>query len=285
MSKIIAVSALTAAVAAVGISAISLASAVNTRAELVSRTAVPAPTPVKAGFQFQSEEQFQEAVITALNRMVKERQEQELNSKLEAYTLAPEIAPDGKKIYGNINARFTLVEYSETECPFCVKHHPVMKALVDQSEGNINWQWKHLPLGFHNPAAIQQAIVGECVAEQQGNRAFWVYIDEVFKKSAGNGKGVADLSQLVEDMAVDMGELRKCLGSNRMRDVVEADIKAAEQAGISGTPATYVLDNQTGKAHLISGAQPVGVFNATINRMIEETQGNATAVTPDVGAE
>lgn len=79
MSKIIAVSALTAAVAAVGISAISLASAVNTRAELVSRTAVPAPTPVKAGFQFQSEEQFQEAVITALNRMVKERQEQELN--------------------------------------------------------------------------------------------------------------------------------------------------------------------------------------------------------------
>lgn len=267
-NRALATSGLVMSIVAIGVSAFSLATSLNTRESMSVQSTAVQPS----GYQFQSETQFQEAVVASLNTMVKERQEQALKIKMDAYELAAETVPDGKKIYGNLSARFTLIEYSETECPFCVKHHPVMKGLVDQSEGNINWQWKHLPLGFHNPAAIQQAIVGECVAEQQGNRAFWVYIDEVFKKSAGNGKGVADLGQLVEEMGVDMGELRKCISSNNMRAVVEADLASAEKFNISGTPATFVVDNQTGKTHLISGAQPAGAFKATINRMLAESE-------------
>lgn len=268
MSKTLSAVGVIAGAVAIGISAFSLSTSLDVKKSLAELVASQKAT---AGYHLESEEHFQEAVVSALNKMVKERQEQNIQAKYDTYKLAPEEVPGGKKIYGNLNARFTLVEYSETECPFCLKHQPTMKNLVDQSKGNINWQWKHLPLSFHNPAAIQQAIVGECVAEQQGNRAFWVYIDEVFKKSAGGGKGVADLSLLVEEMGVDMGELRKCIGSNKMRDVVEADMEQAAQFNISGTPATFVVDNQTGKTHLISGAQPAGAFMATIRRMMDES--------------
>lgn len=224
-----------------------------------------------AGYKFKSEEDFQQAVISSLNQMVKDKQEQEMADKLAKQKLAPEEVPGDKKIYGDLSARFTLVEFSETECPFCTKHHPTMKSLVDSSQGNINWEWKHLPLSFHNPAALQQAIVGECVAEQGGNRKFWVYIDEVFRLTAGNGKGVADLTGLVESLGVDMAAIRKCVGDPRAKQIVEADVDQAGKLNITGTPATIIVDNQTGNSHLISGAQPVGAFSAVIERMLKET--------------
>lgn len=221
-------------------------------------------------FSFSSEANFQEAVVRALNKMVQDRQAKDMELKSQQFELASNDAPGNKKIYGSLNARFTLVEFSETECPFCVRHHPVLKSLVDSSQGNINWQWKHLPLGFHNPAALQQAIVGECVAEQQGNRGFWIYIDEVFKQSAGNGKGVADLTGLVENMGLDLPTLRECVTKEHIKEIVDADIEQASKLGISGTPATIIVDNQTGRSHIISGAQPAGAFTATIERMLKE---------------
>lgn len=275
---VIALVAAIASAAAAGLSVQNMQSTKEVRAEL---TALKAKLPVAQGYGFTSETDFQEAVVKSLNRMVKDKQARDMEAKAKRFKLASNDAPGNKKIYGDLNARFTLVEFSETECPFCLKHHPVMKNIVDSSGGNINWEWKHLPLSFHNPAALQQAIVGECVAEQLGNRGFWIYIDEVFKKSSGGGKGVADLSELVESMGVDMGTLRECVGSNRGKEIVESDLEQGSKLNISGTPATIVVDNHTGRSHIISGAQPAGAFMSVIERMLKEEQNAASAPNAD----
>lgn len=245
-----------------------LALAAKMRSELIE---VSQQAPVASGFTFESEAHFHDAVVRSLNKMVADKQNEQMQEKLQHYELAEQYVPDNKKIYGNLDARFTLVEFSETECPFCLRHHPTMRELVDTSSGNINWQWRHLPLSFHNPAALHQAIVGECIAEQKGNKAFWVYIDEVFARSAGGGKGVPNLLELSEFMGADTGKLRECIGSDRAKAIVEADLEEAKKLGINGTPATIVVDNHTGRRHVISGAQPAGAFISTINRMANET--------------
>lgn len=231
-------------------------------------------TQLESDYRFKSEERFNNAVQKTLEHFVQQKREQDIQAKYAKYESAPEQVPDDKRIYGNLNARFTLVEFSDLECPFCKKFHDTPKEVVDASNGNINWQWKHLPLSFHNPAAEKEALAAECVAEQKGNRGFWVFLDEVFAKSQGNGGGVPNLAEVIESVGADASLVRECLASGRYDLKIAADVKQATENGISGTPATFIVDNQTGKTQLIRGAQPSQAIAAIIRKMMIESENN-----------
>ncbi|MBJ6973827.1 protein-disulfide isomerase, partial [Vibrio cholerae] len=78
-------------------------------------------------------------------------------------------------------------------------------------KGNVNWQWKHMPLDFHNPAAHKEALAAECIAGQKGNRGFWVFVNDIFHHTQGNGGGVADLASVVTGVGADLDAFRECL--------------------------------------------------------------------------
>jgi protein-disulfide isomerase len=67
-------------------------------------------------------------------------------------------------IYGKPDARFTVVEYADLECPYCRAYFPVLKHWIDANP-DVNWQWHHLPLSIHEPAATSEARLAECVGE------------------------------------------------------------------------------------------------------------------------
>ncbi|ENZ1723246.1 DsbA family protein, partial [Pseudomonas aeruginosa] len=98
-------------------------------------------------------------------------------------------APDNW-IYGSSSARYTLVEMTDTECPYCRDHFPLLKALIESSAGQINAAILHVPaLG---EASRRQALAIECAGEQGGSDAAWKYTQTVFDKTGGNGKGVSE---------------------------------------------------------------------------------------------
>ncbi|WP_262377449.1 DsbA family protein [Pseudomonas veronii] len=93
-------------------------------------------------------------------------------------------APDNW-IYGSSSARYTLVEMTDTECPYCRDHFPLLKALIESSAGQINAAILHVPaLG---EASRRQALAIECAGEQGGSDAAWKYTQTVFDKTGGNG--------------------------------------------------------------------------------------------------
>ena len=51
---------------------------------------------------------------------------------------------------------------------------------------------------------------------------------------------------------------------------IDADLQMAVSHGINGTPATFVVDNKTGRSHMLSGAQPAPAIMAVIKRLIAE---------------
>ncbi|MFC6674049.1 DsbA family protein [Marinobacterium aestuariivivens] len=222
-------------------------------------------------------EDFQYAVARSLETLAQKKLKEQIDAKYEEYAAAAEPVPGGKSIYGNVNARFTLVEFSDLECPFCKRFHDTPKQIVDASKGNVNWQWKHLPLSFHNPAANQQALAAECVREQQGNQGFWVFLAEVFKHTRGNGQGVPALVEIIEGVGADVSEVRECMAEGRYNDKIEADTQQAVSHGINGTPATFVIDNTTGKTQLLTGAQPAQAIMAAIRKMMAEQEAQAAA--------
>lgn len=93
--------------------------------------------------------------------------------------------PD-QHIYGSAQARFTLVEFADTECGYCKRFHATPKQIVDSSDGTVNWEYKSMPILSATSHLHANAL--ECVAESQGNPAFWVFLDQLYQRSAGSAR-------------------------------------------------------------------------------------------------
>ncbi len=215
--------------------------------------------------------EFQKAVVSAIEQIAESKRQEIAKAKQAKYINAPEQGPEGKHIYGSPNARFTLVEFSDFECPYCKRFHETPKRLADQSNGNVNWQWKHMPLSFHNPAAHSLAVASECVAELGGNRKFWIFAEDVFLHTRGNGQGLQGVSTFAADAGVDETKFNECMSSGRHQATVESDINQATKLGVTGTPATFLVDNSTGKSVMLGGAQPPEAFVAAMRKMMAES--------------
>ncbi|MFM5362265.1 DsbA family protein [Aeromonas veronii] len=223
---------------------------------------------------FKNLAEFDTSVAASINKLVEQQQKDNISQKYAKFDAAAEQVGDGKHIYGDLNARFTLVEFSDIECPYCKRFHDTPKQLVDASKGNVNWQWKHMPLDFHNPAALKEAVAAECISEQKGNRGFWVFINDMFEQTQGNGAGVKDLAEVVTGVGADLRVFRECLATGKMDEKVQENIQQAKSLGINGTPATFVVDNKTGKSQLLGGAQPPEAIMAVMRKMMIESQPN-----------
>lgn len=200
-----------------------------------------------------------------------QRQRQErVAQKYEAYQNAVEHTRTGNHIYGKEDARFTLVEYSDTECAYCKRYHSSPKAVVDSSNGLVNWQWKHLPLPMHNPVATVQAQAAECVSRIAGNRAFWVWLNQVFDETKGNGQGAGDLALLAQSIGIDIDKFVSCVNSGKFRDKVADDIQSAKELGVNSTPVTFIVDNHTGQSITLRGVTVPEAIASAIKRMKQE---------------
>jgi len=215
----------------------------------------------------ESTRQINGHINARIDAYVEQRKQEKVTLKYDDYQFAVERSLTNKHIYGEEDARFTLVEYSDLECPYCKRYHATPKKVVDSSSGLVNWQWKHLPLPFHNPVATIQAQASECVTDIAGNRAFWVFIHEVFEETKGNGQGAGDLVSIAKNIGVNGDAFSQCLNAGTFREKVAADLQKAKELGVNSTPVTFVVDNHTGNNVMLRGAQPPEAIVSTIQRM------------------
>lgn len=163
-----------------------------------------------------------------------------------------ETVPDNW-IYGAATARYTLVEMTDTECPYCREHFPLLKGLIDSSGGHINAALLHVPA--HGEASRNQALAIECAGEQGGSEAAWKYAESVFQSTPSNGKGVSgSLTGLATALGLDGKRFASCLDSIEAVDRVKADLDQALKLGITQTPSTLVVDNESGQSLVLQGA-------------------------------
>ena len=151
--------------------------------------------------------------------------------------------------YGRLDARFTLIEYADLECPYCQAYFPELKRWIDANP-DVNWQWHHLPLPMHEPAATQGARLAECAGEIGGRTAFWTTVAWIYQHSRGEGRGLPPGAQPPGVTPA----LQACLASTRPDAVIAAQVEEAAQAGIAATPTLRVIDNRSGRSLLLPGA-------------------------------
>ena len=150
--------------------------------------------------------------------------------------------------YGRPDARFTVVEYADLECPFCRTYFPVLKHWID-GHPEMSWQWHHLPLTMHEPAASAEARLVECIGEAGGPAAFWQAVDWVYANTRGDGQGLPEGLRYPDLVPA----AQQCLASDQPDAVIRAQVEEAIKNGVSATPALQLRDRETGKALLLHG--------------------------------
>jgi protein-disulfide isomerase len=166
-------------------------------------------------------------------------------------------------IYGSPTARFTLVEMTDTECPYCAQHFPLLKSLVDASGGHVNAALMHVPV--QGEASRSQAVAIECAGEQGGSDAAWKYAAAVFASTKGNGAGVEkSLAAIASDLGLNGKRFAACTDSIEALDRVKGDFEQALKIGIQQTPSTFIGDKKTGQSMVLQGshASSEGIMDA-----------------------
>ena len=159
---------------------------------------------------------------------------------------------DAAWVYGEPKAEITIVEFSDVECPFCARLHPTLAQLVDESEGRIKWEYRHLPLPMHQNAELGAAAT-ECVGEQLGNDAFWDYLDRLLVLQGQHSLALYEAE--ARTAGVNLSEFRTCLTSQEIQDRINLDRVVAQSFGGSGTPFN-VIQFADGTTRPVSGALP-----------------------------
>ncbi|MFZ2253031.1 MAG: thioredoxin domain-containing protein [Minisyncoccia bacterium] len=175
-------------------------------------------------------------------------------------------------IRGNPDAPVKIVEYSDTECPFCKRFHSTMKEVMDTygKDGKVAWVYRHFPLDQLHSKARKEAVALECANEQGGNDKFWSYADRLYEVTpANNGLDPAELPKIAEFVGLDTGKFNTCLASTKYDKHIEDEVQNAQATGGNGTPWSIVVA-KNGKKYPLSGAQPYASIKQLIETALQE---------------
>ena len=141
---------------------------------------------------------------------------------------------DGAPVKGSANARITLVEFSDFQCPYCAAavHH--IDEILAKHPADVRLVFKQFPLDIHSQAEL--AAEAALAAHAQGK--FWPMHDKLY----ANFRDLLPdkIMQWAKEIGLDMARFTADLKSGKYKPVVAKELAQGEQAGVSGTPTLFV---------------------------------------------
>lgn len=155
-------------------------------------------------------------------------------------------------VRGNPDAKVTIIEFSDFECPFCARLHPSLKRLTEEND-DVRWVYRHFPLSQIHSRALGAAVASECIAKLGGNDAFWEFADTAFSDQSQLGNNLYE--SLASSAGIDKDAFSTCLRDRTIASEVQKDGNEAVQSGGRGTPFAVVI-TASGQLAPFSGALP-----------------------------
>lgn len=159
---------------------------------------------------------------------------------------------------GSKDAKIKIVEFSDYLCPFCQVAHDTMKQVKAKYGKDVSVEFKHVPL---HKDSYPASVAAEC-AREQGK--FDLYGDLLFDNSKSIGSDLGFYSKLAKELALDVAKFEECYKEDRYNAKINADINAAREIKLEGTP-TFVINGE-----LVVGAASLEEFSEGIDRKLKE---------------
>jgi protein-disulfide isomerase len=163
------------------------------------------------------------------------------------------VKTDGAPVRGPADAKITVVEFLDFQCPFCSRVQPTLAQIQKTYGDKVRIVFKHLPLRIHAQAAGAAAAAEAA----HGQNKFWEMHDLMFANQRDLGD--AKYEEWARQIGLDMDRFQKDLKSPALSQRIEADSQEAAKLGVSGTPAFFI------NGRYVSGAQPFDAFKKVID--------------------
>ncbi len=202
---------------------------------------------------------------------------------------ADAIPTAGRPIRGNPNAKVTIVNFDDLECPYCARmHQELFPATQEHYKDLVRFVYKDDPLSEIHPWAMHAAVDANCLAAQSGD-VYWTYVDylhahgdEITGQDRDLKKSFAALDRIALQEAtlakLDETALSACL-TKQDETQIRTSVKLADDLGIDGTPAVYVNGER-----LNGGAVPQNELWMAIDRAVRAAGGQPPAVQAPVAS-
>jgi protein-disulfide isomerase len=180
----------------------------------------------------------------------------------------PSVSP-GDPIRGDANAKVTIHEWADFQCPFCARVEPTLVRLVKDYAHRVRIVWHDLPLPMH-PDAELAAQAGREAYAQGGAAAFWAMHDGLL---AHQDKLKRDnLDDLARANNINLTRWSSALDAGTHSKEIEAAKQAGSDAGITGTPMFLIAPRGATRGYVVSGAQTYSTFRRRIERALNEAE-------------
>ncbi|HUN89886.1 MAG TPA: thioredoxin domain-containing protein [Terriglobales bacterium] len=183
----------------------------------------------------------------------------------------------GRPVRGNKDAKVTIVNFDDFQCPYCAMMHSELTQDILKTYGDkVKIVYKDFPLEEIHPWAKHAAINASCLAAQS-SQAYWNFADEVHGHAREWSKGMTleqqkDRLDLItieqgQKAGVNMDTLQACVKAQK-DDAVKASMSEAELLGLDSTPTMFVNGQK------VSGVVPAEDLKAVINRALSDAGEN-----------
>lgn len=197
--------------------------------------------------------------------------------------LMSKIDVKGRPVRGNQNAKVTIINFDDFQCPFCSRMHSTLfPGLLKEYGNRVRVIYKDYPLVEIHPWAMHAAVDANCLAAQN-NEAYWDFTDYVHanqKTIAGHNPAEAfinldkETTDEGEKFHVDGQKLKACVQKSD-ESAVRASMAEADKLGVDSTPTLFVNGER------ISGVASEEQMRAILDRALSDS-GDKTAAAADV---
>lgn len=171
-----------------------------------------------------------------------------LSSSTNAPTSQAQLAASAEQLVPNDawtkgaseSARFTIVEFSDFQCPACAAAAPAVRTLVEQYPDDVRLIYRHFPLRSIHQHAVTAAKAAEA-AGAQGK--FWEMHDALFAQQSEwslKGNAQENMRAIAESLGLDMTQYDEALQSAAVAQRVTDDEDAAAALNLNSTPSFYL---------------------------------------------
>jgi len=168
----------------------------------------------------------------------------------------------------NPDAKISIVEYSDLECPSCNQFHYswVVEKVLDLYWDKTNFTFKHYPLKKHEQA-FMEAQTAECVWEIWWSDKFYTFVINTFanSKSTWTSYTIERILDLVSKLWIDSNKVKTCLENEQFKTKIEAQISEWSSLWVNSTPTIIIKNNETWTTKLLLWTTNINDFKGIID--------------------